>query len=291
RRDRWLRRFVLPLLRGYRSRPARPLEGLGMPLRSGSDRRASLLAFGWTRLGTEGVLCGAQPAFSDREEFSGKPPVACAALLIVPLLLALPVRPAGRRRGRTIRAGESRRRRSCVLRISRLRRVVPPCSETLARAPHHSAHTPPNDTPVSPADSPLWNFVPAGCGAVRSANGPDDVLILIPAFNEEAAIGQVIREVRQYMPQAAILAADDCSLDSTRSQALMAGAGVLSLPYHLGLGGCVQAGYRLAFELGFHYVIRVDGDGQHDPRDIPRIFETLRKTGCHMVIGSRFIEE
>ena len=126
---------------------------------------------------------------------------------------------------------------------------------------------------------------------MRSAHGPDDVLILIPAFNEEAAIGQVIREVREYMPHAAILAADDCSLDSTRSQALIAGAGVLSLPYHLGLGGCVQAGYRLAFELGFHYVIRVDGDGQHDPRDLPRIFETLRKTGCHMVIGSRFVEE
>ena len=126
---------------------------------------------------------------------------------------------------------------------------------------------------------------------MRFANGPGDVLILIPAFNEEAAIGQVIHEVREYMPQAAILVADDCSLDSTRSQALMTGVGVLSLPYHLGLGGCVQAGYRLAFELGFHYVIRVDGDGQHDPRDLPRMFETLRKTGCHMVIGSRFIEE
>ena len=44
---------------------------------------------------------------------------------------------------------------------------------------------------------------------------------------------------------------------------------VLPLPYHLGLGGCVQAGYRLAYELGYDYVIRVDGDGQHDPALYP----------------------
>jgi glycosyltransferase involved in cell wall biosynthesis len=60
------------------------------------------------------------------------------------------------------------------------------------------------------------------------------------------------------------------------------------LPYHLGLGGGVQAGYKLAFEFGYEYVIRVDGDGQHDPKYIPALLDTLRETGCHMVIGSRF---
>ena len=69
-----------------------------------------------------------------------------------------------------------------------------------------------------------------------------------------------------------------------------AGADVLGLPYHLGLGGCVQAGYKLAFELGFAFVIRVDGDGQHDASDIPRILERLKTSGCQMVIGSRFFE-
>ena len=52
----------------------------------------------------------------------------------------------------------------------------------------------------------------------------------------------------------------------------------------------MQAGYKLAFELGYEYVIRVDGDGQHEPRDIPRIYETLRKSGCEMVIGSRYLD-
>ncbi len=60
------------------------------------------------------------------------------------------------------------------------------------------------------------------------------------------------------------------------------------MPHHLGLGGCVQAGYKLAFELGFAYVIRVDGDGQHNAADIPRILEKLKSSGCEMVIGSRF---
>jgi len=82
---------------------------------------------------------------------------------------------------------------------------------------------------------------------------------------------------------------DDCSSDATVTVARGAGAQVLSLPHHLGLGGCVQAGYKLAFELGYQYVIRVDGDGQHDAADIPRIFERLRSSGCEMVIGSRFV--
>jgi glycosyltransferase involved in cell wall biosynthesis len=116
------------------------------------------------------------------------------------------------------------------------------------------------------------------------------LLILIPAFNEEGAIGGVVEEVRAVMPGVPILVVDDCSFDATIHTAHMAGARVLSLPHHLGLGGAVQAGYRLAFELDFDYVIRVDGDGQHDPRYIPKMLETLEQERCEMVIGSRFIE-
>ena len=115
------------------------------------------------------------------------------------------------------------------------------------------------------------------------------LLILIPAFNEEGAVGEVVREVRQVMPGVPVLVVDDCSADATREVARQAGADILPLPYHLGLGGCVQAGYRLAFELGYDYVIRVDGDGQHDPRDIPKILAALQREDCEMVIGSRFL--
>jgi glycosyltransferase involved in cell wall biosynthesis len=116
------------------------------------------------------------------------------------------------------------------------------------------------------------------------------VLILIPAYNEEGAIGGVVREVRAVIPEVPILVVDDCSSDATIHIARGAGAKVLSLPHHLGLGGAVQAGYRLAFELDYEYVIRVDGDGQHDPRDIPKMLETLERERCEMVIGSRFVD-
>jgi glycosyltransferase involved in cell wall biosynthesis len=126
---------------------------------------------------------------------------------------------------------------------------------------------------------------------VRRASGPDDFLVIIPAFNEQAAIGNVISELRQVLPDTPVLVIDDCSADGTKFTAMAAGADVLPLPHHLGLGGCVQAGYKLAFELGYNYVVRIDGDGQHDPRDIPRIMQTLRSSGYQMVIGSRFYNQ
>ncbi len=117
-----------------------------------------------------------------------------------------------------------------------------------------------------------------------------EALILIPAFNEEGAVGGVVQEVRAVDARRAgagggrlLRRTPPCPV------AREAGARVLPLPHHLGLGGCVQAGYRLAFELGYEYVIRVDGDGQHDPRDIPEILAALEREGCEMVIGSRFI--
>jgi glycosyltransferase involved in cell wall biosynthesis len=123
---------------------------------------------------------------------------------------------------------------------------------------------------------------------VKPARKPHQLLILIPAFNEIGAIAGVIKEVRAVVPDAPILVVDDASTDGTDQRARSAGADVLRLPYHLGLGGGLQAGYKLAYELGYEYVIRVDGDGQHDPQYIPALLETLRTTGCHMVIGSRF---
>ena len=115
-------------------------------------------------------------------------------------------------------------------------------------------------------------------------------MILIPAFNEEGAIAEVIREVQEVVPRVPVLVVDDASRDDTVGRAKAAGGDVLRLPHHLGLGGCVQAGYKLAFELGYDYVIRVDGDGQHDPKYIPALLDVLRKSGCHMVIGSRFYQ-
>jgi glycosyltransferase involved in cell wall biosynthesis len=112
--------------------------------------------------------------------------------------------------------------------------------------------------------------------------------VIVPALNEEGAIAGVVNAVQLTLPGIPVLVIDDCSVDDTIRVARRAGAAILAMPHHLGLGGCVQAGYKLAYELGFEYVIRVDGDGQHDPADIPRVLERLKSTGCEMVIGSRF---
>lgn len=120
------------------------------------------------------------------------------------------------------------------------------------------------------------------------ATGRGQAMIIIPAFNEEGAIAEVVREVRATVPGYPVVVIDDCSADSTRYVAKTAGAGVLSVPHHLGLGGCVQTGYKLAYELGYDYVVRIDGDGQHDPAYIPAILDKLRTSDCDMVIGSRF---
>jgi glycosyltransferase involved in cell wall biosynthesis len=116
------------------------------------------------------------------------------------------------------------------------------------------------------------------------------LLIIVPAFNEQASIATVLTETREALPGVPVLVIDDCSSDATASLARESGAQVLSLPNHLGLGGAVQAGYKLAYELGYHFVIRIDGDGQHDPRDVPKLFRTLQESGCQMVIGSRFLD-
>ena len=122
------------------------------------------------------------------------------------------------------------------------------------------------------------------------ASGFESLLVIVPAYNEQASIGQVVREIGQVLPGVPVVVIDDCSKDATVKLAVEAGARMLFLPHHLGLGGAVQAGYKLAYELGYEYVIRVDGDGQHDPRDIPRLFDALRNSGRQMAIGSRFLE-
>lgn len=116
------------------------------------------------------------------------------------------------------------------------------------------------------------------------------LLVIVPALNEENAVGDVVRSIRQILPDTPVVVIDDHSDDATATVAEQAGATVVRLPVHLGLGGCVQTGYKLAYELGYDYVIRVDGDGQHETADIPKILDALVTTGAEVVIGSRFLD-
>lgn len=118
-----------------------------------------------------------------------------------------------------------------------------------------------------------------------------DLLILVPAYNEELSVGITIESVRKLHPHLPILVVDDGSIDGTSAVARRHGATVITLPRHLGLGGAVQTGYKLAYEEGFENVIRMDADGQHPPEKIPELREVLKRSGCEVVIGSRFVGE
>ena len=115
------------------------------------------------------------------------------------------------------------------------------------------------------------------------------LLIFIPAYNEQAAIRGVVNGAREVRPEADVLVIDDGSLDNTAEEAEAAGALVVQHPFNLGIGGAVQTGLKFAQQEGYDLVIRLDGDGQHDPWEIPVLHSILQAGHFDVVIGSRFL--
>lgn len=113
-------------------------------------------------------------------------------------------------------------------------------------------------------------------------------LAIVPAFNEEETIAEVVAEVLDYDPSFEVLVVDDGSSDATAGCAREAGARVLRLPLNLGIGGAVQAGYMYALERGFDVAVQVDGDGQHDARELGRLLEPVLAGRADLAIGTRF---
>ena len=118
---------------------------------------------------------------------------------------------------------------------------------------------------------------------------PEHIMVLIPAYNEEGAIRQVVEDVEKVLPEADIVVFDDCSTDRTSQEAVAGGADTVRLPTNLGIGGVVQTGLKFARERGYEVVIRLDGDGQHNPDEIPILYSALQRGRADVVIGSRFL--
>ena len=121
----------------------------------------------------------------------------------------------------------------------------------------------------------------------RDNSAPHDLLVIIPAWNEEESVGGVVQSVRECVPRADVLVVSDGSRDGTAAAARKAGADVLDLKINLGVGGAMRAGFVYAVDNGYRTAVQVDADGQHNPADIPALVERIEK-GADIVIGSRF---
>jgi glycosyltransferase involved in cell wall biosynthesis len=113
-----------------------------------------------------------------------------------------------------------------------------------------------------------------------------DALIVVPAFNEEATINQVVSGIHALGFSCVVI--DDGSNDNTSVVAKQAGATVLKLPFNAGVGGALRCGFRYAVEHGFTAVIQCDADGQHQSHHFQDLIRTANETRADLVLGSRF---
>lgn len=115
------------------------------------------------------------------------------------------------------------------------------------------------------------------------------ILILIPAYNEAPRIARVITAVQTVVPKADILVINDGSTDLTALLARRSGANVVSLPYNMGYGVALQTGYKYARRKEYDIIVQMDADGQHEPKSIPAMLQTMKERNADIVLGSRWL--
>ncbi len=115
------------------------------------------------------------------------------------------------------------------------------------------------------------------------------LLVIMPAWNEAASVGNTVAEVIRTVPDCDVLVVDDGSTDDTADLAEAAGAAVLRLPFNLGVGGAMRAGYKFARRWNYEQAIQVDADGQHDPKDLINVVKGLED--ADISIGARFADK
>ena len=121
------------------------------------------------------------------------------------------------------------------------------------------------------------------------ATSLEKTLVVMPAFNEEESVRQVVLEVFDKLPGITCLVVNDGSRDNTTAEARDAGAIVARLPFNLGVGGAMRVGFRFALDHGFDNVVQVDSDGQHDPAAVVALVAAL--DSADLVLGARFAGE
>ena len=121
------------------------------------------------------------------------------------------------------------------------------------------------------------------------SNEPDGVFVVIAAFNEQQAIGEVVRDLAHRYPNTVVV--DDGSTDATRDAAIHAGARhTLRHPVNRGQGAALQTGIAFALGRGADYIVTFDADGQHHAADIQTLLEPLLAGRAEIALGSRFLD-
>ena len=115
------------------------------------------------------------------------------------------------------------------------------------------------------------------------------ILIIIPAYNEEGNIKNVVDNILNNFPQYDYVVIDDGSTDQTKQICSDNNYNYISLPINLGIGGAVQTGYRYALENGYDIAIQSDGDGQHNVEYVEQLIMPILKGDADIAIGSRFL--
>ncbi|MBR3824418.1 MAG: glycosyltransferase family 2 protein [Lachnospiraceae bacterium] len=116
-------------------------------------------------------------------------------------------------------------------------------------------------------------------------------LVMIPAYNEQEAILDTVRDLRLHHPEVDVLVINDASVDATRKILRENSINHLDLPLNLGIGGGVQTGYLYALENGYDIAVQIDGDGQHPASELNKIIQPIIEGKANVVVGSRFVEK
>ena len=115
-----------------------------------------------------------------------------------------------------------------------------------------------------------------------------NLIVFIPAFNEEGSIEAVIESVRESLPEADVLVVDDGSTDGTAALARRTGAMVASLPFNQGVGAAHQTAYMFAVRAGYEVCGQIDGDGQHPAEELVKLVEEVASGRADLAVGTRF---